>query len=94
MLVSFNLLTQGSFVKKLLLVLAVSTWSLNAHADNNQSIMFDEPVPEFIKHSDSTAAATHAEKCKALNKKINDLKGKPQRRFTALERYKLECQGK
>ena len=56
--------------------------------------MFDEPVPEFIKSGNDSAAADHSKYCKELNKKINELKGKPQRRFTAMERYKQECQAK
>ncbi|MBV1928067.1 MAG: hypothetical protein KUG81_00940 [Gammaproteobacteria bacterium] len=87
-------------MNKLLPIFVTGMLALNVNAENHdqgpneQSIMFDQPVPEFIKQSDSTAAGDHAKYCKELSKKVDELKGKPQRRSTALEIYRRECQGK
>jgi len=32
------------------------------------------------------------DKCKRMSKEIENLKGKPQRRYTLQQRYKLECE--
>ena len=55
-----------------------------------QSIMFEEkPNPIFEKPK--SGGDGKAEYCKALQAKIDKLKGKPQRRYTAIQRYNDEC---
>ncbi|HEB97308.1 MAG TPA: hypothetical protein ENI96_12880 [Sedimenticola thiotaurini] len=37
--------------------------------------------------------SSRAGRCMELQQQIGDLRGRPQRRFTALEAYEYECQG-
>jgi hypothetical protein len=58
-------------------------------AERGESIMFqpkDHPFVEAPQANDDKAA-----KCAQMVKQIEALKGKPQRRKAALERYRLMC---
>ena len=64
----------------------------NAIAEKGESIMFqptEHPFMEAPQKSDDNAG-----KCTQLAKQIEALKGKPQRRHAALERYRLMCTDK
>ncbi|MEW8681551.1 MAG: hypothetical protein AB2536_06565 [Candidatus Thiodiazotropha endolucinida] len=61
-------------------------------AEKGQSIMFqpkEHPFMEPPKEADDEAA-----QCTQLAKQIEALKGKPQRRHAALERYRFMCTDK
>ncbi len=59
----------------------------------------DTEVTEFqqraaaLGQSINADNSTRAGHCAALQQQISDMRGRPQRRFTALEAYELECQG-
>lgn len=80
-------------LKYLSLVLILAFAALdNALAEKGQSIMFqpkEHPFMEPPKEADDEAA-----QCTQLAKRIEALKGKPQRRHAALERYRLMCTDK
>jgi phosphoenolpyruvate synthase/pyruvate phosphate dikinase len=64
----------------------------NAMAEKGESIMFQPrelPFVEAPRENDDEAG-----KCAELAKRIESLKGKPQRRHAALERYRLMCTDK
>jgi len=79
-------------VKKLILLVPLLILAMSAHAEKSQSIMFDNPTPDYVKSSKDTQSEQQAKHCKELSRKIEALKGKPQRRYAAAERYKQECQ--
>ncbi|MES9828423.1 MAG: hypothetical protein ABW201_09180 [Candidatus Thiodiazotropha sp.] len=80
-------------MKYLSLVLILAFAALdNALAEKGQSIMFqpkEHPFMEPPKEVDDEAA-----QCAQLAKQIEALKGKPQRRHAARERYRLMCTDK
>ena len=93
MLVFLNvpILMKGLGVGKWLLLLSMFWLLSSVQAENEQSIMFGEPEPLFEPGSAGGSAEALAKRCKALSQRAEALKGKPQRRYAALERYRLEC---
>lgn len=80
-------------MKQLLCLLPLCILPLGAHAEKGQSIMFDQkPNPVYQQDNRETLADERDRHCKELSRKIEQLKGKPQRRYAAAERYKAECQ--
>lgn len=65
-----------------------------AHAtDSAQSIMFETGKDYgHLTTLPPQQADAQQDKCAKLAKEIEDLKGKPQRRFTVSEQYQAECQ--
>ncbi len=79
-------------MKKLLLLLSIFTLPLGAHAEKGRSIMFGDPDPIYQEKTLDTTAEEQSEHCKQLRRQMEELKGKPQRRWAVSERIKLECQ--
>ena len=79
-------------MKRFLLILFIASIASASHAEKGQSIMFGDPDPIYQEKTRDTAAAEHDEHCKQLRRQIDELKGKPQRRHAASERFRLECQ--
>lgn len=78
---------------KYLLLLPLGLGTLNnAMADRGDSIMFQPKEHPFLEAPQKSDL--DAEKCAQLAKQIETLKGKPQRRHAALERYRLMCTDK
>lgn len=65
---------------------------LSIGAEESRSIMFGDPEPSWKGGSTENAIEKQSRHCNALLKKIEELKGKPQRRYAASERFKMECQ--
>jgi len=63
-------------------------WGSAAAAEKGASIMFGDEAPSFKPQNDSSA---QSERCQELLREVDNLKGKPQRRITAQERYEAEC---
>lgn len=63
-----------------------------AIAERGESIMFEPKDHPFTQAPQVTE--DEAEKCAQLTKQIEALKGKPQRRHAAMERYRLSCSDK
>ncbi|MCU7935182.1 MAG: hypothetical protein KZQ99_09915 [Candidatus Thiodiazotropha sp. (ex Dulcina madagascariensis)] len=60
-----------------------------AFAEKGESVMFEPKQHPFTQVPRETEDPD--EKCRQLAKRIASLKGKPQRRHAALERYRLTC---
>lgn len=54
--------------------------------------MFGEPDPIYQEKTLDTTTAEYEENCRQLRRQIDELKGKPQRRHAASERFRQECQ--
>ena len=78
-------------MKRLLFLLVILILPLVVHADASRSIMFIEQSPKSPQVIKTTPTDEHAKHCQALSRKVDQLKGKPQRRYVAAERYKHEC---
>ena len=79
-------------MKRILLTLAIVAMSPAGHGEKGQSIMFGDPDPIYQEKSPDRATAEHEEHCRQLRRQMDELKGKPQRRHAASERFKIECQ--
>lgn len=73
----------------LLLLLVVSGTGL---ADSTEELEFQQRAASLGKSitADNSSRPAH---CMELQQTIENMRGRPQRRFTALEAYELECQG-
>ncbi|MET0066901.1 MAG: hypothetical protein ABW076_11215 [Candidatus Thiodiazotropha sp.] len=58
--------------------------------EKGQSVMFAPKQPEVDLTPADTGHST-GDRCEALLQEAESLKGKPQRKHTVLERYRLEC---
>ena len=59
--------------------------------DPGRSIMFaPDTSRDYLTHEPATAPS-QADKCDQLAEEVEKLKGKPQRRFAAEQRYEAEC---
>ncbi len=58
--------------------------------EKGQSLMFAPKQPAIDLTSDGTNPSP-GDKCEALLREAESLQGKPQRKHTILERYRLEC---
>lgn len=59
--------------------------------DPGRSIMFEPDTSlDYLTH-EPAAVPSQADKCDQLAKEVENLKGKPQRRFAAEQRYQAEC---
>lgn len=67
---------------------ALTLWSATAYAEKGASIMFGDEVPSLKPQE---AQSNESERCQELLREIDQLKGKPQRRITAQQRYEAEC---
>ncbi len=75
-----------------LLLLSILILPLGVHAEKGRSIMFGDPDPIYQEKTTDSTADEQAEHCKQLRQQMEELKGKPQRRWAVSERIKLECQ--
>jgi Tfp pilus assembly protein PilN len=73
----------------ILVVVLLFLLTHNALAERGESVMF-EPTEHPITQS-SPPPQSQADKCQQLIKKIEDLKGKPQRRHAAIQHYRQAC---
>ena len=62
----------------------------DAVAEKAPSVMF-EPPEQAITATPPLERSTRGDKCEELLRRIEELKGKPQQRHTARERYQQEC---
>lgn len=72
-------------------LITASTLSALAE-DRPQSIMFDHTDDKSDLTTSPARAADRSERCAELARQVDALKGKPQRRFAASQRYEAECQ--
>jgi hypothetical protein len=61
----------------------------SALAERGESVMFEPKAQPFTEPP--AKSQTEADKCQQLLQQIEALKGKPQRRHTAIERHKKAC---
>lgn len=77
----------------ILLILLLGVIPLSkAVAERGESIMFEPKEHPFTEAPQEKSG--EAEQCTELAKRIESLKGKPQHRHAALERYRLTCSDK
>jgi hypothetical protein len=62
-----------------------------ALAEKAPSIMFDPPQRSISGSTSLEPPPSDGDRCEALLQKIEQLKGKPQRKHSMIERYQLEC---
>ena len=72
-----------------ILLFALLLTGADLFAEKGESVMFEPTQPPFTETPLNTD--DQAEKCQQLLRRIEELKGKPQRRHAAMERHKLEC---
>lgn len=75
--------------KTLLLMLLLP---LAVFAETSQSIMFTDPDAVSDKKPLTSVANKQETYCKKLRQQMQELKGKPQRRWTVSQRIKVECE--
>lgn len=56
------------------------------------SVMFSNSADQSQLTSPAGGDTAKFERCEKLAKEVEALKGKPQRRYTAAQRYEAECQ--
>ncbi|MCU7842470.1 MAG: hypothetical protein KZQ93_01365 [Candidatus Thiodiazotropha sp. (ex Monitilora ramsayi)] len=78
-------------VNKYLILCFLPLVPLCVHAEKGQSIMFESGENSITTPPELSADQSHGDKCQTLMRKIESLKGKPQRKHTAMERYRKEC---
>ena len=76
-----------AFVASLLLALA-----LPGQAQTNESFTFEMPPPSSITGPTQTPLNFGGGRCTELARDIDALRGKPQRRLAAEQRFRAECQ--
>lgn len=64
-----------------------------ALAQQPGSVLNTEQKPIYSSSPSISNNSAQSEHCKELHSKIEALKGKPQRRYAAAQRYKAECTG-
>ena len=71
----------------MVLVLAAGT----AAAQKGESVMFGDEAPSLMP--EETAGEKAADRCEELRREADALRGRPQRRSSAMGIYEAECQG-
>lgn len=79
-------------MKQLVILLTLVALPSLCLAEKGKSIMFGDTDPVYSERARDTTARQQAERCTQLREEINSLKGKPQRRNAAIQRYRLECE--
>lgn len=59
--------------------------------DRPKSIMFDDSPDQRQLTSQPPRTTEQTDRCAALAREVEALKGRPQQRFTAAQRYEAEC---
>ncbi len=77
-------------MKKALYPLCLALLVHPALAEKAPSVMF-EPPQQTATDTPALEAPSEGERCEELLRKIEQLKGKPQRKHSMMERYQLEC---
>ena len=80
-----------SIISSLLFAVTVA---VNA-AEQSQSIMFkdkNEGKYDYLTKPPESDSSTEVDECARMSAQIEELRGKPQRRYALMERYRAECQ--
>lgn len=73
------------------LVIPLILFSCISFAQQPGSVMSTENKPIYSSSPNINKGAAQSEHCTELYKNMESLKGKPQRRYAAAQRYKMEC---
>ena len=79
-------------MRQFILLLAFCALPLPGLAEKGQSIMFGDPDPVYAEPAKNDPAREKADYCNDLRRQMDELKGRPQQRNMAMQRYELECQ--
>ena len=82
------MLLSGKIPALCLILLLFSSLSL---AQQPMSVMSKDAEPLYSSSPRISSSEERSENCKRLAKQVEELKGKPQRRYAAAQRYKQEC---
>jgi len=79
-------------MKSLFFIITLVISSLVSADERRQSVMFSDPAGDksYLTNAPDTDKSK-GEYCMEMSRKIESLKGKPQRRHAMLERYRAEC---
>jgi hypothetical protein len=77
-------------MKTALYILCLCLLAQPVLAEKAPSVMFDPPE-QSITGTPSLENPSGGDHCEDLLQKIEQLKGKPQRKHSMMERYELEC---
>ncbi len=77
--------------RKQLILFLLCLLPIHAHAEKGQSVMFKSEENPLTTPPDTRQQESQGDKCQALLLKIESLKGKPQRKHSAMERYRQQC---
>lgn len=73
-----------------LFTLLLCCLTLPALAEKAPSVMF-EPPEQSVTGTPPLETPSEGDRCEELLQKIEQLKGKPQRKHSMMERYEMEC---
>ena len=79
-------------MKQIIILLALCTLPLSSLAEKGQSIMFGDQDPVYAEPVKADPAREKADYCNDLRRQMDELKGRPQKRNMAIQRYQLDCQ--
>ena len=66
--------------------------ALTALAQTNESFTLDMPPPSSITGPTQTPLQFGSGRCTELSREVDALRGRPQRRLAAEQRFRAECQ--
>ncbi|TNF91898.1 MAG: hypothetical protein EP297_14720 [Gammaproteobacteria bacterium] len=75
----------------LILTLPFMLFSFNAFAEESPSPSIPSGQPMYSASPSINRGDAQSEHCKQLSLQVQKLKGKPQQRWAASERYQAEC---
>ena len=81
-------------MKFLFVTLILSVFSVVCADEKNPSIMFQKQ-PENLDYLTTPAGQDDemSARCAEMSRQIDELRGKPQRRYIVIKRYEIECKG-
>ena len=75
------------------LCLSLISSTLAASEEQGQSIMFKKEAEKKYEHLVTMPEKNDlGDKCQQMSRDIENLKGRPQRRYSLMQRYKQECE--
>jgi hypothetical protein len=77
--------------RKRLIPLLLCLLPVTTLGEKGQSLMFKSEENPITTPPDTLQQQSQGDECQSLLRKIESLKGKPQRKHSAMERYRQQC---
>jgi hypothetical protein len=77
--------------RKPLILFLLCLLPITALGEKGQSVMFKSEENPITTPPDTLQQQSQGDECQALLRKIESLKGKPQRKHSAMEHYRQQC---